>query len=149
MPTKDPVGEAREALLEKASKLEVARQAILTQDLAELAAADREKVRRLEEKRIFGQENPPVANGDPVGDIIVCDDYRRNDQPRPAASRAWPMAAGIAMAGGLIAGAMLLPKYLEQKQQANPTPSLQTTTPASTITIQKKGFVIDLPGAEK
>lgn len=146
MPTNEPLAEAQAALLGKANKLEVARQAILTQDLSELAKADREKVRRLEEKRVFGQEKPPVS-GEDVGDIIVCDDYRRNDAPRPAPSRAWPLAAGIALAGGMIAAAALAPRWMDRPVQPTPT-QVQPQQSITTTKIEKKGFIIDLPGAE-
>jgi len=68
--------EALQQILAKRSKLGVAQEAILTRDLAELAVADRAKVRQLEQ-RVLGMGGNPKPD-DPVGDIIVCDDYNVN-----------------------------------------------------------------------
>lgn len=139
MSHQDPTEEARQSLLDKSSKLEVARQAILTQDLAELAKADRDKVKRLEEKRLFGGDAMPKDDET----IIVCDDYRYNDPPAPVpqASPVWPIALGILGAGGILASALYLMK------PANPVP---LPTPGTTTTIRKtEGFIIDLPEGVK
>lgn len=77
-----PSDNAADSLLAKSAKLEVARQAILTQDLQALAQADREKVRRLEERLLFAGQ-PASKAGDDVGDIIVCDDYTANRNSAP------------------------------------------------------------------
>lgn len=131
MPTQSPLAEAEAAVLNKQSKLELARQAALTQDLAELARADREKVRRLEEQKLFGgQRGPGGSEGDPVGDIIVCDDYRRNEAPRPAA-RIWPAAVTAALAGALPTAALaaVLLRQPPPQQQPAPAPPAKAEQP--------------------
>lgn len=88
--------EASQQILAKRSKLGVAQEAILTKDLAELAAADRAKVRRLEDK-VLGSQRVNPSPDESVGDIIVCDDYSVN---RPSG---WSKTAvGV---GSLLAGA--------------------------------------------
>jgi hypothetical protein len=103
----DPISrsaaEAAESLLAKQAKLELAQQAILTQDLNSLAAADRARVRLLEAKHL-GKTAVPRAGGqgdDVPGDIIICDDYCNVKTP------AWSklfiillmVLAGLAVAG--------------------------------------------------
>lgn len=167
----DPQSQAVDALLNKGSKLRLAREAVLAQDLAELARADREKVRRFEEQRLFGGKAAAVAD-EPVGDIIVCDDYHRNDppvsvgaavsvgQPAPAAAAAsrhlLTTALAVALAGASSGLAFLAGQRLTSTPAAPTAPggaaSAAAPTPArpSQVTIERKsGFIIDLPGAAK
>ena len=97
--------EASQQILAKRSKLGVAQEAILTKDLAELAAADRAKVKRLEAK-VLGSGRMSGANPSPdesVGDIIVCDDY--NVHPPSGWSKTavglGSLLAGVATAVGI------------------------------------------------
>ena len=103
--TQSPADNAADSLLAKTAKLEAARQAVLTQDLQALAAADRAKVKRLEDKLLF-QGQPGPAMGEDVGDIIVCDDYT-NHAPT-VRSLGIPLAvAGLVLAAVAIAAWLL------------------------------------------
>ena len=106
--SQSPVEEAADALLNKGSKLLLARGAVLTQDLQALAAADRAKVRRLEDKLVFGEAPAPVAGttGADVGDIIVCDDYTVHPPPLgkpPGNGLKNTLLAAALLAGGAVA----------------------------------------------
>ena len=112
-----PADSAADSILNKASKLEIAREAILTQDLQALGVADRLKVKRLEDKLLFGGKATQEARDD-VGDIIVCDDYSAN---RSGKAPALALAAATLLAGA--AGTA----YLVHK----PEPVGQPATPAA------------------
>ena len=153
--SKDPVEQARDNLLNKASKLELAQQAILTQHLGEIARDDVEGVRQLKAKYLGGQggqgQGGADVKGDDVGDIIVCDDYHRGDTRQNSPSRLWPIVGAVA--GGSIVTALALAgisQMLPGRQiPAEPPAQMQTQQPKNTTIYQKKGFILDLPGAEK
>jgi len=110
--------EASQQILAKRSKLGVAQEAILTKDLAVLAAADRQKVKRLEDK-VLGQPLSPNPE-DPVGDIIVCDDYNVNR------STGWSKTAvgvGSVLAGAVTAAGIWWGTRDHGKEIVTPTPA--------------------------
>jgi hypothetical protein len=75
--------EAERAELEKQAKVALLREVLMAHDLKELAQADREKVRRFEEMKIFGRDPGPSKSGDPVGDITIADNIRIGSDPPP------------------------------------------------------------------
>lgn len=152
----DPLQAAQDSLLNKSSKLDLAERAVMTQHLADIAHDEIDAARRARARSGLGP-TMPADKPDDMGNIIVCDDFHQNDPPRPPLpqpSRAWPMAAGIALGGGLIAVALALPSILDRMKQPQPQPvqaqpePAKPAQPGGTTTI-KKGFVIDLPGAQK
>ena len=74
-PIAKSVAQAAESLLGKEAKLNLAREAILTEDLRHLAKADRAAVQRLREKVMGKAAAPAGGQGDDVGDLIIADDY--------------------------------------------------------------------------
>jgi len=98
----------------KAAKLHQLRQVILLEDLRSLAKADREKVRRYETKKLWGQE-PTQAAEPEMGDILIADNITigqpapRDAAPaEPATPSGQPAAAGalakLALAAALLGG---------------------------------------------
>ena len=98
------IAEAAQQYLAKEAKLAVASEAVMVQDLQALAAADREKVRGLEAKRLW--QGVPQNNGDTMpGNIIVCDDYNVNPAPQKGGNKLLPwIIAGTLGLGGLGTG---------------------------------------------
>lgn len=87
----ESIREAAENQLAKESKLTVAIDAVMLDDLDELAAEDREVTRRYRDKILANKLSPRQSNGDgsqedEMGDrsIIVCDDYHVNETPSQA-----------------------------------------------------------------
>lgn len=120
------------------AKLDVAQAAILTQDLRQLAAADREKVRLIEQKHLWGGL-PPASGGagsargtDMAGDIIVCDDYQPNHQSGNGLGKVLVAAVGGA---ALVVGGLLAYQVVAKPASVNTT---------NTNTTSKEGFLIEL-----
>lgn len=105
------VDEAAQNYLGKQAKLETAIDSVFVHDARELAAADREKVRRYEEQKLFGGRGKAQGKGDDdVGDFIVCDDYRVNN---------WLPWTVVALIG---AGLLALFAFLYPAMQSEPEP---------------------------
>lgn len=131
----DASGEAAQNYIGKASKIDVATEAVYLQDLQALALQDRLDVQRLKEKYVWkGQPSPLVQSpqsggpansviaavkgiinpqaaaqqgGDPLpGDIIVCDEFNVNSQP-PAQPPAPAKQMSPLLASVLTAGGLL------------------------------------------
>ena len=98
------IAEAAQQYLAKEAKLAVASEAVMVQDLQALAAADREKVRSLEAKRLW--QGVPKNSGDTMpSNIIVCDDYNVNPAPQKGGNKWIPwVVAGILGLGGVGTG---------------------------------------------
>lgn len=149
----DPVEAAKDNLLNKAGKLELAQQAVLTQHLAEIAKDDVEDVRKLKANKLggaFAMPNQSKGNTDGVedgvGNIIVCDDYIHNNPSQPPQpSKILPMIYGMLMGVCLLSLPVIAYKILESSK---PTEN-KNITPANTTTTIKKGFIIDLPDGTK
>lgn len=152
----DPLQAARDSLLNKSTRLDLADRAVMTKHLADIAHDEIDAARRMKARSGLAAPVSDKASED-VGDIIVCDDYHRGEPVAPAPpepSRAWPMAAGIALAGALIGGMVSLPAWLDRMKTPPAVPPAQPATqppapnPGGTTTTIKKGFIIDLPGAK-
>ena len=89
--------------LQKLGKLKMAAQAVMTDDLRQLAADDRRKVRNFE-NQLLGHCGVYDPGGDEDGMLIVGDDIRINS---PSAEKSlWPRALPwlvAAIAGGAVA----------------------------------------------
>lgn len=119
-PRQSPEENAADSLQAKLSKLEVARQAILTQDLQALAVADRDGVKQLRDKLMFSKKaTSDEKSGDDVGDIIVCDDYQAN-RSRPTSQ--WPVVLLGIVLPVVAAGVAAL--WLTKPPDSTPTPSI-------------------------
>ena len=115
-----PTDNAADSLIAKSSKLEVAHQAVLLQDLQALAADDRRKVRKLEALKLFG--GVEQTGEEDVGDIIVCDDYtaNRNSAPQSNLPKIIMALTGmVAAAGGAAVAANHWSKPAEVKAPAS------------------------------
>jgi hypothetical protein len=141
----DPVQAAQDNLLNKATKLDLAEKAVMVKHLADVAEDEVRAVQSLRAKHLGPEFARPKPKGDDVNDIIVGDDIHLHGRPPVPPSRAWPLAAGLALGGGLIALA------LGYTRPPAPTPAPAAQPPASSnTTIEKKsGFLLDLPGATK
>lgn len=118
------------------SKVELGQDAVMLRHLQEIARDDVEDVRKLKAKHLGG-EWAASAQGDDVGDIIICDDYRR-DSPRPPKSSSWLKLAaliGLSLLSGAGIGGGLL-TFLGSK--APEVINKQST----------EGFLLDLVPAE-
>ncbi|MGH2620635.1 MAG: hypothetical protein ACRDHG_08715 [Anaerolineales bacterium] len=109
--------EATQQILAKRAKLGVAQEAILTKDLAELAVADRAKVKQLEAK-VLGSRAAKQGAED-VGDIIVCDDYNVN---RPSGMSKTAVGIGATLAGAAAAAGI----WWATREPAKPSPATKT-----------------------
>lgn len=147
---------ARDNLLNKSTKMDLAERAIALGNYKDIAEDDVNDVRKLKAKYLGPEFKMPASNSEEdVGNIVVCDDYHHNDLPRASSqrepSRAWPMAGGIVLAGMIIAGALALPQYMKSKD--TPTPEVKPPeikpAPSTTVITKKSGFIIDLPAGEK
>ena len=110
-PRPSPVEEAAGALLGKQSKLGVAQQAVLVDDLSKLAAADRANAQVLIDKTL-GEDRAMPAKQDEDGTIIVCDDYDASTTVTPPPGNMLAIVllvlGGLGLLGGTIAGAAWL-----------------------------------------
>lgn len=147
MPTNDgapTIGESLEEAaqqhLGKESKLEMALQAVLVDDVRKLAAHLRNGIRKLEAKRLWGGEQ--VAEED-VGEMILADNISITNQqtppgPKPPSllRKVLPLIlGGVLGSGALGGGLLLLDRFLSKP------------APPRSVTIEKKetrGFLIDL-----
>lgn len=160
----DPVEAAKDNLLNKAGKLELGLQAVFLRQFQQLADMEVRDAERLKAKHLgpeFAVSDKVASNEEEVGNIVVGDDIHFHQPPErrdPQPSRAWPMAAGIALAGALIGGMVSLPAWLDRMKQPQPVPQPVPVQPqpepvkpavGGTITTIKRGFIIDLPGAKK
>lgn len=161
-PPKDrrtPSQEAEDTLLDKGSKLELARQAVFLQNLQEIAYDDVKDVRRLKSKHLgpeFAMNEKGGKSGESVDDmgIIVCDDFHHhhdnnnpsNIPPNSQPSR-WPIALGISVAGMAIAAGLAVPQMLA-RHGAQEERAVQPADGKNTTTTIKRGFIIDLPGSK-
>ena len=152
----DPIEAAKDNLLNKSGKLELAQQAILTQHLAEIAHDDVEDVRKLKSNKLggaFAMPNQSKSNTgesgleDGVGNIIVCDDYTHNNPTQPPQpSKVLPMVYGMIMGASLLTLPFIIYKYLEGRTSENKDVTTKNNVTNTTI---KKGFIIDLPDGSK
>jgi hypothetical protein len=94
----------------KQAKLALAAQAIPVRQMNEIAAAELRDVAALKAKHL-GQEYAAAKSGDDMGDMIICDNYsRENVSARPAMFPWLPIAAAVAGVGlgGVVPLAALL-----------------------------------------
>lgn len=166
-----PLEQAEEALLAKGSKIDLAQKAVYLKNLADIAHDDVSDVRKLKAKHLgpeFAMANGAGGGGaeDGMGDVIVCDDYHHHHNNGPQGTgnampqvrgTGWPLAIGLLGGGGLIAtsilGATLL--IVSSRKDAGCVPVKPTVPPNAgvqnnpTTTIERSGFIIDLPGAKR
>ena len=126
--------EAASSLLGNQSKIQAGQQAVFLEQLRQIAHEEMKDVQKLKAKRLGGPWQEMGGKGDDMGDLIICDDYRKNDPPP---SRVWPWAAaglGIAAMGiGGWLGKMALEKVAEK------------ALPGAVQRIESgRGFMIDL-----
>lgn len=142
-----PVQQAADTSLNKRGKLDLAREAVVLGQLREIASDEIRDSRKLKARHL-GEHFDCGTGGEDVGDLIIGDDIHFHQPPSaPPPSRAWPMAAGLALGGGLIAAALALPQYLRPSQTAIVEPA---QPPAINTTIEKRsGFILNLPGSGK
>jgi hypothetical protein len=76
----DPLQAARDSLLNKSSKLDLAERAVMTQHMADIAHDEIDAARRARAKAGLGPTMSTEASED-VGNIIICDDYSQNAMP--------------------------------------------------------------------
>ncbi len=103
--------EASQSTLAKQAKLNLANSVIMTDDLRKLAQADRTGVADYK-AGLLGHRRVTTKNGDDMGDMIVCDNYRAS-RPATIMSAIVPLAA-IAMLG--VIGWKTLPLLLEKEE---------------------------------
>lgn len=129
--------EAADQDLAGQSKLQVANQAVILEQLRQIAQDEIRDVRRLKAKHL-GEQWAKAAEGQDVGDLIICDDYRRNEpHQQPPSPRIWPLIAALLGFGGLgLAGYL---GHLALSRPAAVAPAVQQKIENTT-----KGFLIEL-----
>lgn len=104
-----PEQEAAENYLGKASKMDMANEAVYLQDSQQLLLQDRQDVARMKELKVFKDQQKPQpsqSKADEMGNIIVCDDYVTSNPVQPTGGIGSLGAIGIAAVTGLsVAGA--------------------------------------------
>lgn len=134
--TQSPVQEAEDQFLNKQGKLRTAAGAILTGNLRQLAEDELASVRALKHK--YGLGPAPVgAEGEAMGDLIVCDAYSRNDPPP---SRIWPIMATLIAGAGIAVAGLVAWKTLVDKPSAAPA-AVQPADPQQQL---PPGFRLEL-----
>lgn len=150
--------EAAEMYLPGMAQLEAAERVVMLEDQRHLARADREKVRKLEAKRVFGMNDVSNVEEPEMGDLIVTGDIHvgSHDQakvlekllnipqsqiepePKEAKLPGWVKAAGVALLGaGLGAGMLVGVKVLEKREPSVPIPAAQQSDKWNEYDIQK------------
>ena len=87
--------ETAQTHLAKEAKLNVAQNAVLVEDVRQLAQDDRDAVR--DYKARFGRSRRSAGKGNGMSDLIVCDDYRRGLNPWVVTALA--VVVGVVMLG--------------------------------------------------
>jgi hypothetical protein len=92
----ESIAEAQSNRLGKTTKLDVAHDAILTEDFYELAAEDRADKKAAMERYLgyANKRNAKGKGGKMAGDFIVCDDYRKGSPWGMVAVATAALAAG-------------------------------------------------------
>lgn len=113
--------EAKDQILNKDSKIESARQAILINQLKQIAEQEIRDTQAMKRKHL----GPEFGKGtdSEMGDLIVCDDYRKNDGPAP---RDNSLAKTLILAAAIAAGATGFGYF---QSQAPPTPQQSAPAP--------------------
>lgn len=126
------VNEAASAALNKQQKLMLADQAIVTKQMSQIANDEMISVRMQKAKHGL-YPNVQKAQSEDMSDIIVCDDYHKND-PQP--TRIWPVIAALLAGTGLGVGGILGGMAISKATPQPPTIENKTIENTS-------GFLLD------
>ena len=106
----ETVRETAQTHLAKEAKLNVAQNAVLVEDVRQLAQDDRDAVRDYKARLGRSRRSAGKGNGMGMSDLIVCDDYRRGLNP-------WVVTALAVVVGVVMLGRdWLAPTPLEQAE---------------------------------
>jgi hypothetical protein len=88
----------------KEAKIDTGMKGVLLKQMAEIAKEEMRDQRRLKAKHLGPQWQEPDME-DETGDLIICDDYKRNDHPPPSNGNGG--AGKLAVVGLTIASSLL------------------------------------------
>lgn len=131
-PLQETLDEAAQTL-GKTVKVELGRQAVHLQQLQQIAQDEINDVRRLKAKHLGGEWAQAAKKADDVGDMIICDDYHRNDRPVATGSKLVPLVLAAALGASGLGGAALLASLLLRPgapAQSAPAQPVQAPAPA-------------------
>jgi hypothetical protein len=140
----ETLAETSEQELAKQAKIRSGMGATMLKHLAEIAHDDVEDVRRLKRKHLG--EHWAGAEGEDVGDVIVCDNYSRDNQQAGRPRAAWPAwlppLLALALLGGTVAAlAYGLGRVTGPMAQPSNPPATKSAGKTEKIT---NGFLIEL-----